>query len=145
MASFVYTSLVRDEGKGLVNFDTATLKVMLLKRSHTPLKNTHENVSDISSDEISGSDATGYDAGGKELTGVTFVKDGTNSRAVLDANNPSWNPSSITAGYAVVYISTGNPATSKLVGLFDFGAAKSSSSDRFQINFNDSGMVQWTC
>lgn len=55
--------------------------------------------------------------------------------SVIDAADPSWTSSTITARYAVYYKSTGTSSTSLLIGLEDFGSDKVSSNGTFQIQF----------
>jgi hypothetical protein len=59
----------------------------------------------------------------------------------IDAADPSWPSSTITARYAVGYKDTGTPSTSPLLCLGDFGADKSTENGTFQITFAALGIL----
>jgi hypothetical protein len=62
---------------------------------------------------------TGYDAGGKVMTGVSV-----NAAGFVSFTNVTWNPAAFTARGALIYNSTkGN----KAVAVLDFGADKTAS------------------
>lgn len=73
--------------------------------------------------------------------GVTWVAIG---RAVyaLDAADPSWASSTITARYGIIYDSTpGTAATNPLIALIDFGADISTTAGTFSVPFDALGAV----
>jgi len=59
----------------------------------------------------------------------------------LDAADPAWSSSTITAQYCVGYKSTGTSSTSPLLFLGDFGADKSSENGPFQITLDALGLL----
>lgn len=59
---------------------------------------------------------------------------------VIDAADPSWTTSTITARKAVVYRDTGTDSTSPLLFLIDFGADVSSTAATFQITLPTLGL-----
>lgn len=62
----------------------------------------------------------------------------------LDADDPSWASSTITARYAVIVDTTpGSAATNPLIGYLDFGSDVSSSSATFSITFNAAGILHF--
>lgn len=59
---------------------------------------------------------------------------------VIDAADPSWPASTITASYGVVYKSTGTGSTSQLIALLDFGASVPTSNGTFLITLPATGI-----
>lgn len=140
MASLIYTTFTAKllNGGG-IDLDTDTIKCALLTSSYTPNQDSHDFFDDVSSAETSG---TGYSAGGATLGSKTVTQDNTNNRSVFDAADATWSSSTITARYAVIYKSTGTPATSPLIALFDFGSNISSSDSTFSVTFNADGILR---
>lgn len=137
-----------NEGKlailnGEIQPTTDTLKVMLLDNTYTANIDTHQNKDDIDTltVEISG---TGYTAGGQALAGVSVTTDNVNDLAVVDANDVVWTNATITARYALVYLDTGTPSTSTLLGLFDFGTDITSTNADFTIQWGTGGIYTLT-
>jgi len=125
---------------GGIDFDTDTIKVMLLNNSHTTNIDDDEYIDDVSSNEISGS---GYTAGGATLSSKTVTVDDTNDLAYADAANVQWNSADFTAYYGVVYKDTGTPATSPIICIIDFDGAKTVNPDgTFEIEWNASGIFK---
>jgi uncharacterized protein (UPF0248 family) len=122
---------------GEIDFDTHTMKVLLCTSTYTPNIDTHRYRSSITN-EVTGS---GYTAGGATLgsKAVTYAT-GTNT-LTLDAADVTWDPSTITARYAVVYRDTGTSSTSPLLMLIDFGANVSSDNGPFDIEWDAAGIV----
>lgn len=119
-----------------IDLNTDALKVMLLGQGYTP-SDTHRYVSDLGSNEITG---TGYTAGGQALNAVTATYSG--GKLVLDAENSSWANSTITAYYAVVYDSTpGSAATNPVISYVNFGGAESDTNGTFQITWAAGGIA----
>lgn len=58
-----------------------------------------------------------------------------------DAADTVWSTSTITARYAVIYVSTGTDSTSPLLAYVDFGENKSSSGDNFTIQWDSQGIL----
>lgn len=113
MANRPYEKACGKLGSGQINLATAPLKAILLSADHVPDTSAtgHEFLADIMADRL-GTDVA--------LTSQTFSADG-----VLDADDPIWtavpagNPTPDVAALVSVYIDTGNPATSPLLGLYD--------------------------
>lgn len=120
-------------GAAQFTFDSDSFKVMLTTSAYTPNIDTHEFKSDVTN-EITG---TGYTAGGKALTSVSWDYDSTNHRAVVSANNLLWTGVTFTTRRAVVYKDTGTAGTSRLIGYIDFGVDKSPASEDWQISFTN--------
>ena len=119
-----------------INFNDTTadrFKVMLTTASYTPNYSTHSVKSDVSN-EVSG---TGYTAGGKSLTSITFATSG--GTITWDAADVEWTGSTISAArYAVIYDDslTNDP----LIGAVDFGGDFSTTAGTFKITWNASGI-----
>ena len=132
-------------GKALnkeVDWDSDTIKVMLVTSSYTPNQDTHDYLDDVVANEVSG---TGYTAGGATLASKTITYDGASNVTVLDAADPTWSASTITARYAVIYDATpGTNATRPLIGYVDFGSDQSSTSGDFTITWDSTGIVRLT-
>ena len=83
-----------------------------------------------SSNEISNTSGSAYSAGGKALTSVTPVLDG--STAVCDFADISWSTASFTANGCLIYNDT---QSDKAVCVVAFGGDKTVSSGTFTIQF----------
>lgn len=121
-----------------INFASDTIKVALATSSYTPNQSTHDFFDDVTN-EVTG---TGYTAGGATLASKTAA---TSSLVLtLDAADPSWATSTITARYAIVYKSTGTASTSPLISYIDFGADVVSTGGTFTITLDALGLVTIT-
>lgn len=102
------------------DIDGATLKVALLTSSYSPDKDADHFWSDISGNEVTG---TNYTAGGFALDNVAASIDDANDRGVLDADNEAPTTVTITnARYSVLYIDTGTSTDSQLLLCWDLGS-----------------------
>lgn len=118
-----------------------TLKVTLHTSSYTPDLDNHDFQNDLTN-EVSG---TGYTAGGKTLTTVTFAYTAGTNTWKLDADDVSWTSSTITARYAVVADTTpASSAANRLLVLVDFGADVVSSGGNFDITWDAAGIAYAT-
>jgi hypothetical protein len=85
---------------------------------------------------------TGYDAGGKPLTGVTVLTSGTT--AYLDFDNVVWDPAAFTARGALIYnTSLGDLA----VAVLDFGSDKTATTSftvQLPANTVDSALLRFS-
>ena len=124
-----------------IDWNSDTVKVALVTSTYTPNQDTHDYWNDVSGNEATG---TGYTAGGVTLTNATVTYDSGTNVVKLDADDVSWTASTITARYAVIYVSTGDASTSPLIGYVDFGTDQSSSSGTFAINWSTNGIATVT-
>jgi len=124
-----------------INLGTDTIKVALLDSNYVPNIDTDEFFSGISADELG--TANGYTAGGSTLAGKATTVDTVNDRAVFDANDVSWTLTGpITFRYAVMYKDTGNPATSPVIMVEDFGAGGvTAPAGTLTLQFNANGII----
>lgn len=142
MASKVYGSLLKSLFNKEVDYDSDTIKVMLVSSAYTPNQDTHDYLDDVVASEISG---TGYTAGGQALTGKTVSYDAGTNVCILDANDVTWASSTITARYAVIYDDAGATNSQKaLVAYIDFGSDQSSTSGNFTVTWDATGIVRGT-
>lgn len=142
MASKIYGSFF---GKALnkeIDWDSDTIKVMLVSSAYSPNQDTHDYLDDVVSNEVTG---TGYTAGGATLASKTITYDGANNVTVLDAADVTWASSTITARYAVIYDDAGATNSQKaLLGYVDFGSDQSSTSGNFTITWDATGIFRLT-
>jgi len=136
-----YGSLITKAFNKEVDWDTDTIKVALVSSSYTPNQDSHDYWDDVSSYEVTG---TGYTAGGATLASKTVGYTSGTNVTKFDAADVSWTSSTITARYAVVYLSTGSSSTSVLIAYVDFGSDQSSSSGTFSISWSASGIFTTT-
>lgn len=91
------------EGRG-ADWLNSVCKAALVKATYTPDYIGDTVWADVSADECSG---TGYTAGGLTLTNVTITTDSVALTLTLDADDPVWDPVTVTnCGWLVVYDET---------------------------------------
>lgn len=134
-----YGKAVLALGTGGFNLSSDTLKCMITTASYTPNIDTHDFRDDVTN-EVSGA---GYSTGGATLTTVTWTYDSANNRAVLAADALTWSTVTFTSGrYAVIYKSTGDAATDRLLSYIDFGADQSPASANFTLDWTANGVFR---
>lgn len=142
MASALYNSGKVKLGNGAIDWDTDTIKLMLVTSSYTPNIDSDEFIDDVSANEVANSGS--YSAGGVTLT-TAVTQDNTNDRAIYDATDLTGG-SAITSftgqfRYAVFYKSTGTPSTSPVICYIDFtGAAVSVVGSTITITWDAAGV-----
>jgi hypothetical protein len=137
----LYGKFLTSLGNKEVDLDSDTLKVMLCTSSYTPDQDAHQYKSSVTN-EVTG---TGYTATGQALTSVAVIYTGGTNTYALDAADPSWIGSTITARYAVFYDSTpASDATRPLIAYWDFGADVSSSGGPFTLTIDAAGIATFT-
>lgn len=126
-----------------IDLDTDTIKVALVTSSYTPDQDAHDYWDDVSANEVA--NGNGYTTGGYTLANkaVAYTA-GTNVFNLDNTVDPSWANSTITARYAVYYVSTGTPGTSALLCYVDFGADVSSTNAAFTITIDAAGICKVT-
>lgn len=128
------------------DWTTSTIKVALCTSTYTPDQDTHDYFNDVTN-EVAGA---GYLTGGATLASKTVTEDAVNNRIVLDAADVQWANSTISARYAVFYVSTGTASTSLLLGYVDFGPDPlgnpnwSSFAGNFDLAWSASGILRLT-
>lgn len=142
MASKLYGQFLLKALNKEVDWDSDTIKVALLTSAYTPNQDTHVYFGDVNANEAAG---TGYTDGGAVVGNPAMSYDGTNNVVVLTGDDVTWENSTITARYAVVYSDAGATAAEKvLIGYVDFGSDQSSSNGNFTITWDATGIVRLT-
>lgn len=125
----------------VVDFDTDTIKAMLVTSAYTPSYTGHAVKASVTN-EVTGA---GYTAGGLAITGATVVDNA--GKITFDGGDLTWavNASGFSnARRLVIYKDTGNAATSTLIGEIDFGADKGNVAGDLIIQFsNVDGILFW--
>lgn len=138
VTAFLYSKVTAGAFNKEIDLDTDTVKVALLT-GHTTDQDNDDFFNDVSADQITGA---GYTAGGATLGSKTV---GTTGKVfTFDAADTTWAASTISATHAVVYVDTGNAATSRLIACIDFDGTVSSTSGDFTIQWNASGIAAFT-
>ncbi len=142
MAAKLYGSFFLKSLNKEIDWDTDTIKVMLLTSSYTPNQDTHDYLDDVVANEVSG---TGYTAGGATLANKSATYDTATNVTILDADDTTWSTSTITARYAVIYdASPGTNATRPLIAYVDFTSDQSSTAGNFTLTWDATGIVRIT-
>tara|TARA_E500000178_G_scaffold328493_1_gene358525 strand:+ start:412 stop:837 length:426 start_codon:yes stop_codon:yes gene_type:complete len=109
---------------GTIDFDTDTIKLLLVDTNHTFTK-SHEFVSDIVANEASG---TGYSR--KTLANADILEDFANDRVKFDADDISYTALDAgTIASAIIYKEVTNDADSPLIADVDFTDLVTNGSD----------------
>jgi|SRR6478736_1132596 len=142
MASKVYGSVVAKAFNKEIDFDSDTIKVMLLSSAYTPNQDSHDYLDDVVANEVTG---TGYTAGGQALASKTVTYDAATNTTKFDAADVTWSSSSVTARYAVVYDDSGATNASKaLIAYYDFTTDRASSNGDFIVRWGTDGVFTAT-
>jgi hypothetical protein len=142
MASKVYGNTLKAAFNKEIDWDTDTIKVMLLTSAYTPNQDSHDYLDDVVANEVSG---TGYTAGGATLASKTNTYDASTNTVKFDAADVTWSSSTITARYAVVYSDAGGSnATKALIAYFDFTTDRASSNGDFVVRWGTDGVFSAT-
>ena len=128
------------------DLDSDTLKVMLLTTAFTPDttgSSAQEHIDDVSSDQVS-TGGTEY-TGPVTLAGATVVEssgvvtfDATDITVGIDASGFT------DAGYLVLYVDSGTPATSPLIAVGDLGGAQVNTTAALILEWAASGILTLT-
>lgn len=134
MTDIIYDSYMQSESKQEHDLENDTIKIALMKNTHTPDQND-DVWADVSGDENPAGD--GYTAGGVTLANVTVTETGV--KIHIDADDPVWTTLTATnLEYAIIYNDT--HASDALIYLLDFGTTKSPTAENFQIQFDEDGI-----
>lgn len=145
MASGVYNKGKYSIGKGTVDWENDTIKVMLLNTSHA-FNPDHNFVGDIVANEISGvANYTGGfgGSGRKTLATATVTENDTDDAADYDAVDPAWTAlgAGDTIRYAVYIKEITNDAASVLICCQDLGANYPTNGGDFSLTLNARGIM----
>lgn len=141
----MYYSALLGQWNGLANgvfdLDTDTMKAAIATNTYSVNQDTHDFFDDMTN-EVSG---TGYAAGGSTLASVTVTR--STGTVTFDAADVtiSQNAAGFSNGRKVViYRSTGSAATSRLFSVFTADADFGNVAGDLTIQWNASGIAQWT-
>jgi hypothetical protein len=143
-------SIVTNRGKrvfvdGTVDWDTTTLKGMLLASSYTPNAD-HSTVDQISASEISVSGYTGGfgGAGRATLASKTVTQDNTNDRVDLDAADISHGAlgAGATIGFLAIIREQTNDAGSDVLAILEYSATTPTNGGAFTTQFAAAGALR---
>ncbi len=115
---------------GTHDLDSDTLKIALIKQSHSGTYNAATtNYSNVTgnSDEASGS---GYTSGGQNLDSATITLDGTT--AIVDFADEVFSTVTLSADGCIIYNAS---QSNKAIAVFDFGGTVSATAGDFTIQF----------
>lgn len=127
---------------GPIDFDADPLYLMLVTTNYSSLAPAtalaHVFRSDVLA--VSGAEAsgTGYTAGGAALAGLAIAASGNNR--VVNATNPTWPTSTISATGAILFKRVGadltTPADDILIAYYDFSGTVASTAGTFTVNLS---------
>ena len=138
-----YRSFVLKTARQEFDFLGATIQALLANVGYTPNVATHDALDDVTANEIADAGYARQTLGGK-----TIAVDGS-GRTVWDANDVDFgNAVTLAAKYMILFLSTGTPATSWLMGYVDLndgvGSNVQSTSSDFDVGFNAAGIYRIT-
>lgn len=120
---------------------TTTIKFALLTSAWTPNIDADQFWSDISANEVSG---TNYTAGGVAISN-RIVTSPSSGAVSIDGDDPPEFAQSATgfsnARYAVLYKDTGTSTTSPLICYYDLGSDRNNTDASLSFSFDASGIL----
>lgn len=140
MPSVIYNRFWLDLATKATNLDTDDLRCVLVDSTYSAPNKDHTRWvtgSDPFDQEVTGS---GYTAGGVQLANTTVTQDDTNDLVKFDADDVTWQTSTITAQAAVIFDST--IANKNLIACYLFTELKSSANGNFTIQWSASGLME---
>jgi hypothetical protein len=120
--------------KGEIDFINDTIKVALFTTAPDIDADTY--FADLTGEAT----GTGYTAGGVTLASKTVTTDDTNNRTIADAADAQWTGLTSSFQYYVVYQSTGNPATSRVICAHNIGSVQTIDGGTYDITWPTSGV-----
>ena len=143
MAWVIYDNMVLlQHNGGAIDFDTDTIKCMLVTDSYTPAKATHDYRADLGATEVSGS---GYSAGGEALASKSVAL--STAVVTFDAADVTWSQDAggfADAKYAVLYKNTSSASTDGLIAYADIGSSKGNVAGDLTLEMSASGIFTAT-
>lgn len=139
MASFNFTNMAKHLAKANIDFDTASIKVMLVSSVPTTTETTgNQDTWEFRAavtNEITG---TGYTSGGIAqaftLNAITLAP---GKQTVTYANiTNGWTGATFSAVGAIIYLNVGSAATDILMHFVDFGGTVSCTAGNFSITYS---------
>lgn len=143
MASWNLYDIFRQKqvaGQGQIDIDSVTIKCALVVAAYTPDQNLHDFWSDVSANEVSGSN---YTAGGNACASPTVTMSGA-GLVTVDANDPATWAQHATgfsnAVRAILYRDTGVGTTSELIAYSGAFTAGGNVDGPFTVQFDAAGI-----
>lgn len=135
MASTNFTNLTDHQARAAINFATDTFKAILV--TAVPSESDLDTFINRSSVATEVAATGGYTAGGFAVTASVGAVDTTNNRTAITYTcaSPTYSSSTISAAGCIIYKSTGNAATDKLLHFVDFSGTVASSNGNFTVTF----------
>ena len=133
MTITIYNGFISKLFQGM-DLSSISIKAALLNSTYVPAKQ-HDTFASISSYEITGS---GYIAGGKALTGVIIEELIGQDAFVMNADDVSWDPSTITARIITLY----EEVTNDLICSFYMDADEISDNGIFEVQWHVDGVLK---
>lgn len=138
VTAFLYgltVQTINDGSLTQVVYSSNTMKCSL-HTAYSANNDTHDFFDDASASEITG---TGYTTLGVTLASKTSTYDTASDQIRLDAADPSWTTSTLSATDAVIFKTTGTASTSPMLSNIDFGATVTTTAGTFQITLDATG------
>lgn len=135
MPSTNFTNLVRHLATAAINFETVSLRVMLVESAPTESNlDNWVNRSDVTN-EVEG---TGYTVGGISQPHTLNALDLTNNRQPITLSNITngWTSATFNAAGAIIYADSELASTDKLITYVDFGDVVTVSNASFSMSYN---------
>lgn len=137
MASFNFTKLTNHLAKADIDFDSASLKVMLVSSVPTTTETSGNQDSwefrTNVTNEITG---TGYTAGGIAQAYTLNAVTASGQTVTYTNISSGWTGATFSAVGAIIYKDTGNTATDILMHFVDFGGTVSCTAGTFSITYS---------
>ncbi|TWI68565.1 hypothetical protein LZ24_02538 [Desulfobotulus alkaliphilus] len=116
--------LLFEMGRGNINFETGSFRVLLMSAGYAFDRNTHKTYGQVLADEASGEN--GYDAGGKALIDdMPWSQDDAQNKALIQWQNTTWTADGGSIGpvasAVVLQWDEADPEASLIVGHIAFG------------------------
>lgn len=128
---------------GYIDFINDPMYCLLASTVYTPNQDTHQWLSDITGEIV----ASGYTAGGQEVTGISAAYTASGATKLLTVNGGNLNWPTFTVGttnphYGILYMAPADigPTQCPLIGYLNFEADETPSDQAFYINWNASGI-----
>jgi prolyl-tRNA editing enzyme YbaK/EbsC (Cys-tRNA(Pro) deacylase) len=115
-----------------------TVKVMLVDDAATVDQDTLDFIDDVSANESAG---TSYPTGGITLTGVVVNLDTATNKSTVDADDVTTAGLSVLTRWAFIYVDTGAPSTSLILGYSDLSQGVGGNVTCTGINWNTAGII----
>ncbi len=141
MASWVifHNFMLKQNNSAGVDFDTDTIKIMLVDDTRVPAQSSDADMETIDDNEVSG---TNYTAGGAAVGTKTVALSG--GVVTFDGDDVTWAKDAAgftDARYAVLYKSTGDPATDIPIAYGDLSTDRNNVGDDLTIQMDGDGIL----